>query len=295
MDKVIKKIKERGVVLYHLLKPEDVVDALVSIIAIAIIANGSIHLKEINRLISAILFGFFLFSGSIILHQYYDYESDKANKPYRPIVSGKIKRENVLIIAILFYCFAIMLSVQLGFTYLVISIGGILFSVIYSHPQYHSRKESIILPLIFLNIGYTVITFLIGWEVYQEIVNIPMGLLMFLFITDMGAVFCKDYRDYEGDKKQGYITLPIFYGYHRAAKINLIIYLTPFIILFILSLFHVIPIRFSIVGLYYIITGYYAFSLLFNDKNKANAIKCYHIITANLILIRVLCVWALVL
>jgi len=295
MKRYIHKIKHHTKNFYHLLKPEDVVDAIISISAIAIISHGSISLTQIDRFILALFYGFFLFSASIILHQYYDLGTDKINKPERPLASGKISPRVGLYLSIIAYSLSILISFLLGFIYLIIAIFGIILSLIYSHPSHHTRRKSIILPLIVLNMGYTFITFIIGWCVYQPISTIPLWLITFLFITDMVAVFSKDYRDYDGDKKHGYISLPIVYGYHTAAKINVIMYVMPFVILLSLSIVGLIPIKFGLVGLYYILSGYYAFSLLFHSTNKNYAVLCYKIITVNLILIRVLLIWVMVL
>ena len=76
---MVTGIKDKVRVLYHLLKPEDQIDFLITTLAVAIIANGSLYLPNAERLFSAILFGFFLLTGTIGINQYFDIEVDRVD------------------------------------------------------------------------------------------------------------------------------------------------------------------------------------------------------------------------
>ena len=289
----MKGIKRRAKAVYHLIKLEDHLDFLIGAIAVAIIANGSLLLPDIGRLIYALLFGLFLLGGTIVLNQYFDIEVDRINKPHRPLPSGAIKPRSALIIVGLCYLTALFLSFFLGQLYSLIAIIAIFLSFTYSHPYTQIRKRSILLQVFIINAGYSVITFLIGWCVYKPVELIPLWFIVFLFITDVGGVIVKDYRDYEGDKKHGYITLPTLLGYEKAVLLNSVIYITPFICLLALSILNIVDIRFAFLSLYCILTGSYVF-LNMKKGDKKKEIFGYYLITANFMIVRIFSVWALV-
>ena len=105
--------------------------------------------------------------------------------------------------------------------------------------------------------------------------------------TDIGGVFAKDYRDYKGDKRHGYATLPTIFGYKKAAMINIVAYIVPFVAVLLLALFGVIGIKFAVLAVYCILTGIYAFSLLLDREDVVKkATFCYYIITMNFVIVR---------
>jgi geranylgeranylglycerol-phosphate geranylgeranyltransferase len=288
------EVKSKVRTIYHLIKPEDHADSIISILVIAIIANGSLSLSSPDRLLSALLFGFFFLTGTIILNQYFDIEVDRINKPYRPLPSGSITPKKALCLTFFCYLVAFIISAYLGIVYTGIGVAGILLSLLYSHPYTNIRRRSIVIQVFIINAGYSIITFLIGWCVYKPLSFVPLWFMAFLFLTDVGGVFSKDYMDYKGDKKHGYVTLPTLFGYKKAAELNAVLYVVPFATVFLMSITRMINQRFILLASYCIITGLYAFSLIIKKEDIRNATFCYYIITANFIAVRILSVWALV-
>jgi geranylgeranylglycerol-phosphate geranylgeranyltransferase len=276
------------------LKPEDHIDFLITVSAVAVIANGSLNLPHLGRLLLAFLFSFFIVGGTIVLNQYFDIDVDKINRPHRPIPSGRIKPRTVFAFAVGAYALSLLTSILLGPVYVAISLVAIFASIIYSHPSHLVRKKSVIAQVTIINIGYTVLAFLIGWCVYRPVSEIPWWFLVFLFVSDIGGVFAKDYRDLAGDKEHGYRTLPTMFGLRKAAQINAIIYVLPFFTLYFLGIFGMVSQRFMVLAAYCIISGVFAFSLLMSNKDGRNALLCYYIMELNFVVVRILSVWAMV-
>lgn len=277
--------------VYHLLKLKDQVELATSIVAAAVIANGSLSLPNVEKVLLVVLFGFFSLTGTIVFNQYHEIEIDRINKPQRPLPSGQLRKEDAFLIVVLSYVLSILLAVFLGFIYMLMAIANILISIFYSVPVVGTRRN-ILLSTVLVSLGYAIISFVAGWSIYRPVTEISWWLLAFLFITDVGEVFTKDYRDIEGDKRGGLTTLPILVGYRKAAKINMFIYLTPFIVLLIASLTGLVNIKFSVLSIYCILSGAYAFSLLLKNESTKNAVLCYRITTSNYFIIRILMVWA---
>lgn len=274
--------------LIDFLKIEDTTEFLAVVLIAAIIANGSIFLPHFELLMLALGYSFLLIVGAIILNQYYDLEVDKINKPYRPLPSNKISLGTAKRTVIICYITSFIISLYLGSIYPLITLAAILVAMAYSYPPLKIRKN-LILPGILENINYSVITFMIGWSLYNPLYLIPWWLILFFFVSDIGANFAKDYRDFIGDKKYGIATLPTKYGYKKAAKYNLLIYALPFVVLLISPILTFLDKRFILLSIYCIVSGALAFLAVIksNQNDRYSATLCYRVINTNILIIRI--------
>jgi|GEM_PF-3512982 len=277
----------------YLLKVEDQIELVVSIIAAAIIANGSLYFQDIQKPILVVLFGLCSLTGVIVFNQYHDIEVDRINKPYRPLPAGKIKKETALKIVFLSYLVSLIISLYLGLIYIILALINILLGVTYSQPSIGTRRN-VILSTILVSIGYAILSFIMGWSIYKPLIAIPWWFVAFLFVTDVGEVLTKDYRDIKGDKKHNRITLPVKYGRETAVVVNTLIYMSPLILLLISSLAGFVNIKFGLLAVYCMLTGSYALSLLYKEPHHKYDVWCYKIFTSNYFAIRILCVWAFI-
>jgi geranylgeranylglycerol-phosphate geranylgeranyltransferase len=286
-----KSIRDRLNVVLNLLKIEDQLEIIISILAAAIISNGSLYLRDTIKVILVIIFGLLNVTGTIVYNQVTDIEIDRINKPYRPLPSKKITVRTAIFITVTSYFLALVLGMYLGLIYVILALANVIISFLYSAPSAGTR-HNLVPSTVLVSLGYAVMSFIAGWCIYQSFYAIPWWFLSFLFVSDIGEVLSKDYRDIKGDKKHGVITLPIMIGYKKAATVNTIIYILPFLSLIGASLAGFISMKFVVVSVFCIVIGLYGFSLLFKGESKANAIQCYRILTTNYYIIRVLTVWA---
>jgi 4-hydroxybenzoate polyprenyltransferase len=145
------------------------------------------------------------------LNQYADATLDELIKPYRPIPSGLVSREEALGLAWLLALFSVgrafTISIFFGVTILVL----LFFAVFYSLIPLSPRKMH---PI--LNTGWMAISrgFLPMFAVLSVYGNVdaawPYAVLAFMWV--MGFQASKDVIDVEGDRKFGIRTIPNTYG-----------------------------------------------------------------------------------
>lgn len=149
-----------------------------------------------------------------IVNQYVDSDLDKIVKPYRPIPSGKVDRDEAIGIAWLLAIFSVARSYTISIVFgLVVSIL-IFFAVYYSLSPFSPRRIN---P--FLNVGWIAfsrgfIPFVAVWSIYGNIFDsLRYALLAFVWVFAYQGT--KDIPDVEGDKKYGIKTIPGEYGLNR--------------------------------------------------------------------------------
>jgi geranylgeranylglycerol-phosphate geranylgeranyltransferase len=201
---------------------------LISASLIAIKSTGTIEYSILKIFIGALSSGF-LASASHTMNNIFDLKVDKINKPFRPLPSKKISVQEAWIITFILYLISFILFI-LAFTvnryFFIIMIIIAIFTIIYSCPPFNFKRFGIIGNLT-IAIPRGLLIMVAGWSIVTSIKNILpwyMGLIPFLFLV--GAVTTKDIADIKGDKKLGYITLPVKYGLNKTIKI-----ITPFLII----------------------------------------------------------------
>jgi geranylgeranylglycerol-phosphate geranylgeranyltransferase len=145
------------------------------------------------------------------LNQYVDVELDKIIKPYRPLPSGSVTREEALGLAWLLTLFSIGRAFTISAFFGLITLTLTFFAVFYSLAPFSPRK---IHPI--LNTGWMAISrgFLPMFAVLSVYGNVdeawPYAILASIWV--MGFQASKDVTDVEGDRKFGIRTIPNTYG-----------------------------------------------------------------------------------
>jgi len=150
------------------------------------------------------------FCGQII-NQYSDVELDRIVKPYRPIPSGLVSREEALGLAWLLALFSIARAFTLTLTFGLITLTLIFFAVFYSLSPFSPRKIHPILNILWMAISRGLLPVIAVWSIYGSWEKaLPYALLGFTWV--LGFQPTKDIEDVEGDKRFGIKTIPGEYG-----------------------------------------------------------------------------------
>jgi len=145
------------------------------------------------------------------LNQYADSDLDRLIKPYRPIPSGLVSREEALGLSWLLALFAVGRSFTISVFFGLATLTLLFFSVFYSLSPFSPRRVN---P--FLNTGWMAVSrgFLPIYavmSVYGSLEDVwRYALLGFLWVMAYQAT--KDINDAEGDKRFGIKTIPNTYG-----------------------------------------------------------------------------------
>lgn len=153
-----------------------------------------------------------------LLNAVYDVEVDRISKPQRPLPTNRISKNLTLTTAILLYCVGVLIAYTLGFVPFIITLAGIILSIVYSIPPTRIKAKGGFSNIL-LSLGYTTICFMGGWSIFRHLTEIPLLILVFVTLQVAGANVAKDFVDYEGDKEMGIGTLPVRYGIKNTLKL----------------------------------------------------------------------------
>ncbi|MCC7553343.1 MAG: UbiA family prenyltransferase [Methanobacteriaceae archaeon] len=202
----------------NIIRPGNVMMALVAVILMAIIAN---YYKI--PLILGLIAVFFVMSGGNVINDYFDYNIDLINRPDRPIPSGKITLKNARNYAYILFIIAIFIGILI--TYFIkdlIPFLIILFSIAILYLYAYKFKGTVLVgnfivglltALCFVFSGY-----IIGIQLNSnEIMFISLFLGLFALIMTMAREITKDMEDIVGDEKENIKTLPILIGLKKSS------------------------------------------------------------------------------
>lgn len=153
-----------------------------------------------------------------IINQYADIELDKLAKPYRPLPSDKMSKEEAMGLAWLFA----ILSISRAFTVNEIFGCGILalifFAVFYSLSPFSPRRINPFLNASWMAISRGFIPVMIIWSLAPNILEgIPYALIASIWV--MGFQSTKDIEDIEADKRFCIKTIFRSYGYSGLTRL----------------------------------------------------------------------------
>ncbi len=181
-----------------------------------------------NFLISAaglLLAGPLLTGYTQILNDYYDREIDAINEPYRPIPSGAIALNQVVVqIWVLLFAglgVAYALDTWAGHefpTITALAIGGSFLSYIYSAPPL-KLKQNGWTGSFALGASYIAIPWWTGHALFGELTPTIVWLTLFYSFSGLGIAIINDFKSVEGDRKLGLQSLPVMFGVTNAAWI----------------------------------------------------------------------------
>jgi geranylgeranylglycerol-phosphate geranylgeranyltransferase len=145
------------------------------------------------------------------LNQYADSELDKLIKPYRPVPSGLVTREEALGLSWLLAIFAVGRAFTIGTFFGLIVLVLLFFSVFYSLSPFSPRRVNPFLNTGWMAVSRGLLPIYAVISIYGSMENVwRYAVLAFLWVLAYQAT--KDIGDVEGDRKFGIKTIPNTYG-----------------------------------------------------------------------------------
>jgi 4-hydroxybenzoate polyprenyltransferase len=173
----------------------------------------------------------------------YDAEIDKINKPYRPIPSGVITKNEARAVAWILYAIVLLRAGLLlrselsnwAFTFFVIIIMFI--TIIYSVPPIRLKRR-LWVSNITIAFARGLLGFVAAWSLFgdpfTDLTPWIIGGVMMIFL--IGAITSKDFTDIMGDKVHNINTLPVVYGIRKSAIISGPFFIIPFFLILLGSM-----------------------------------------------------------
>ncbi|MCJ7554455.1 MAG: geranylgeranylglycerol-phosphate geranylgeranyltransferase [Ignavibacteriaceae bacterium] len=205
-----------------LFRPVNCLITFLSVIVAAFIASFN-SFPFVAVFFAAVAASLVTAAGNVI-NDYYDIEIDKISHPERPLVTGVINKNKVIIIYTILNFIALLISFWIS----PIAFGFVLFTVILLLLYSITLKKVILF-------GNSIIAFLTGMVfIFGGIVveNVAASVIpaIFAFLINFNREIVKDMEDIEGDLNAGVITFSARYGIKKLKLIILMI--TAILVLF---------------------------------------------------------------
>jgi len=228
---------KRLTAFFLLTRPLNVLIAMVSIFIGAFI-TGTIS-PLINVLLAS-LSGGFIAAGANAINDYFDVETDRINKPYRPIAARIITMREGGLFSMVLFSIGVILGLLVNWLAFVVAVFSSMLLYWYS-----ARLKRTVL---WGNLSVSLITSLAF--IYGGIAVNRLGLALipavFSFFYHLGREIIKDAEDIAGDIADRIVTLPIEFGKRKALLLATGIYI------FLIGL-TIVPYALNIFGIYYLI------------------------------------------
>jgi len=179
-------------------------------------------------LVGMILAGPLMTGYTQTVNEYYDREIDAINEPYRPIPSGAISLQRVVIqiwvLLILGLGLAYALDWYTGHDFPVITciaLAGALIAYIYSAPPLKLKRNGW-LGNYALGASYIALPWWTGHALFGEL-NWTVCILTLIYsLAGLGIAVVNDFKSIEGDRQFGLASLPVMFGAMGAAWISVL-------------------------------------------------------------------------
>ncbi len=226
-----------------LLRPKNAVMSAIGS-TIGWLAGGRSDL--VHYLIVALVPPLVLMGGNAI-NDFFDFEIDAINKPYRPIPQGIISRKEAFMSYVLLSFVAVTISLPLGWIPFIIALS---FAIIwYFYARTLKAKGLIGNVIVSTGVGFTIIFGHISAS--GGISLLPITLALIAFTANLAREIIKTVEDLPGDKKAGLSTVPIKFGIRKTRTLTKgLVALTCLLafIPFFLRLMNLIYLVFSIIS-----------------------------------------------
>ena len=161
---------------------------------------------------------------SVLVNDVYDLEIDKISNSSknRPLVTKYAKTSQYLQLSVLFGAILLYISLLLGRIVPFFFIAFLVVSLIYSIPPFRFRNNIFLAPVL---IGFaTLMVYLIGYftrDFIQDLTIKPFALRVgaLVFVYTSLIITAKDYKDYEGDRRNNVKTIFTVFGINKGKKI----------------------------------------------------------------------------
>ncbi|KXZ49211.1 hypothetical protein GPECTOR_22g801 [Gonium pectorale] len=166
--------------------------------------------------------GPFLTGYTQTINDWYDRDIDAINEPYRPIPSGRISEQDVII------QIWVLLLGGLGVAYgldrwaghetptlLILAVFGSFISYIYSAPPL-KLKQSGWAGNYALGSSYIALPWWAGQALFGTLTLDVMALTVAYSLAGLGIAIVNDFKSIEGDRKMGLQSLPVAFGVDTA-------------------------------------------------------------------------------
>jgi 4-hydroxybenzoate polyprenyltransferase len=180
--------------------------------------------------------------ASVVVNDCYDMRIDALTNPQRPLIEATIPLELYRVYGLIFFFFSLVFSGIVSFSAMLLLLSYQAIAWLYSAPPLRLKQYPGIATFLAAFAGILVlVSGSIAVSKTHSIEGLPLILLGYLFLAYFLALPIKDFKDIEGDKKDGVYTIPVLLGVDLGKQVIgslvfLLFVMSPFV-LHIRSLF----------------------------------------------------------
>jgi len=180
--------------------------------------------------VCAIASAILLTGASNGINQIADVETDRINRPERPLPSGELTLSQSWGIVTALSAASLLLAWRTGPAFTICVAATLPVTAAYSLPPLRTKRIPF-LANITIALPRGLLLVVAGWAAGGGALRIEawvLGSVAFLYL--FGAATTKDFGDVEGDRLTGCVTLPILWGARRAARFVAPFLVVPFLL-----------------------------------------------------------------
>jgi 4-hydroxybenzoate polyprenyltransferase len=154
-------------------------------------------------------------ASGYVINDLYDVKADLINAPHRPLVSGKIKKEQAIILYLVLVFSSLFTASYVNHAYWIYFISTMQLGLWW----YAARlKRTVLLGNLWvsLSVAMSLLTPLVLLD--KEAINLSVSLAIFAFLSTLSREIFKTIQDHEGDAMAKFNTLSVAYGRPTSMK-----------------------------------------------------------------------------
>jgi len=158
--------------------------------------------------------------ASVVANDFADRRIDEKTNPDRPLPTGAVPEDLYRQIGTLFFAASLLFSGVVSMSAMLLLLAYQAIAFLYSSPPFRLKRVPLIATILSAAAGILVL--LAGFFVVSPITDIspiPSVMLWFLAIAYAVTLPLKDFKDIQGDRKDGVHTLPVLFGAERAKAV----------------------------------------------------------------------------
>ncbi len=222
--------------LVEVIRPINDIMSAFAVFISGIISKG--WLMPLASVISASVGTFFASAGGMVINDYFDYDIDLVNKPYRPIPRGKLSRKAALYFSMVLFACAAFCVVFTNIWCIIVGIPALVLIILYSWKLKRTLLKNVAVA------GLSALALLYG-GIASGSIQLVSILSLIAFFASVSREMAKDIEDIEGDRLGGSQSVPVVAGVGITSRVAGL-----FLVLAVALSF--LPYLFSIFGAWYV-------------------------------------------
>lgn len=151
--------------------------------------------------------------ASVVVNDLYDTRIDALTNPKRPLIEETITPDTYKAYGVIFFLVSLFFSGIVSFSALLIFLSYQALAWLYSAPPFRLKQYPGIATLLAAFAGILVLIMgFVATALTHDIHALPLSLLGYLFVAYCLALPIKDFKDIEGDRRDGVYTIPVLLG-----------------------------------------------------------------------------------